>query len=124
MPADRPLGIADIAVMRIPTAESTWTDHWYWCRQHSRAEHATAPAAWPNDNGLVVDCVRVGPFMSETEANIAGGLRWCVTCHGWLQILNYHDGGWCDWEHREPPDEKHEAVPYQVAPPLGMEIEV
>lgn len=64
MTMDRPLGIADLYRER-PIAPYP-TDHWYWCRQHERAEHVSEPttrayAGWK-------ECTRIGPFMSEREA--------------------------------------------------------
>lgn len=74
---DRPLGIADLlhpgeAALFSEGITRPGSDSWYWCRQHKRAEHVSVPPAWPNNNGLVVDCVRIGPFMSEREANRLG----------------------------------------------------
>lgn len=125
---DKPLGIADVAVLRIPTVESTWQDHYVWCRLHTQARKITGlcpgqGAYLPVGKVDNEDCILVGPFMSECEANFAGGLRQCVTCWGWIEIINNHDGGWCDWLHRVEPATPHDAKPYQVVPVLGMKVD-
>lgn len=40
--------------------------HWYWCREHQRAEYV----GW-----AMIGCIRIGPFMSEREANRLAGLE-------------------------------------------------
>lgn len=89
---DRPLGIADIAVLQISTVERPLNDHWYWCRRHEKAENVSEPTM---HYGIAnpIHCIRIGPFMSEREANRLGA--------------NY---------------DLPEAQPRRV-PPLGMEVE-
>lgn len=69
--SDRPIGIEDLF------DTSIWKiadDHWYWCRRHEKAEPVNEPTVRelmqatgaPYSDG---DCVRVGPFMTEWEAN-------------------------------------------------------
>lgn len=75
---DRPLGIADLGVpstlMNMPLAAG---DHWYWCRRHERAEHVNQPVhSWYDEaEQRHKSCIRIGPFMSEREANILAGDR-------------------------------------------------
>lgn len=58
----RPLDVLDISGARRHAGlqHEKMGDHWYWCRAHGRAENV----GWAMDG-----CVRVGPFMSEREAN-------------------------------------------------------
>lgn len=64
---DRPLDVYDIAGMRPKQNDRNpaMADHWYWCRRHQRAEHS----GWAMDG-----CVRIGPFMSEAEAERLSGI--------------------------------------------------
>jgi hypothetical protein len=75
---DRPLDVYDISGMRPRQTDQnpTMGDHWYWCRQHERAEHV----GW-----TMISCVRIGPFMSEREANRLAGQG--TTVHGTTLVL-------------------------------------
>lgn len=70
----RPLGIADLNRAYVQVKYQDLPDHWYWCRRHERAEHAGDK---PTDRVIGEsdwsDCIRIGPFMSEKEANRCGG---------------------------------------------------
>lgn len=73
------VGILPSAMYRMADHPS-YTGTWYWCRHHVRAEPAqqsvneVCPGSpcqeqiWQGTHTHVV-CVRVGPFMSEREAN-------------------------------------------------------
>lgn len=62
----KPLGIADVFRAR-PVAPYPG-DHWYWCRRHEKAERSTEPVnADPSRQHSW--CIRIGPFMTEREAN-------------------------------------------------------
>jgi hypothetical protein len=74
-PADeRPIGLAELhSDPRFMTAarRPILADHWYWCRKHRCAEHVGANMN-PNRDPWVY-CVRVGPFMSQREAQRLDG---------------------------------------------------
>lgn len=69
----RPLGVADLLKADRDSDISLMQSHWYWCRRHERAEHVSqAPhhSEGATDSGThSTPCIRVGPFMSEREAN-------------------------------------------------------
>lgn len=62
--ADRPLDVYDIAGLRGNKPHTAMGNHWYWCRWHKRPEHVD----W-----AMAECVRIGPFMSEREAERLAG---------------------------------------------------
>lgn len=65
----------DDDIRRLPSVESVhgtlakvegrpgYHDCWFWCRRHHRPE----PGGW-----TMINCVRVGPFVSEDEAEAVG----------------------------------------------------
>jgi hypothetical protein len=67
----RPIGIADLILQ--PLAGAPTPDHWYWCRIHEKAEHVSDPVIrkhvpFGDKTRVTVACIRIGPFMSDTEA--------------------------------------------------------
>jgi hypothetical protein len=82
----RPICTIDIAPVPGYPQHEKMGDHWYWCRQHLRAEHS----GW-----AMGGCVRIGPFVTEREANRLEG----------VSTLDVVDGEWVD------------------IPPLGMDVE-
>jgi hypothetical protein len=99
---DELLGFADLTKTTRPEEEhsAVW-DCWWWCRRHEEAEHVSTPmyavkcpecqkpvrgnipfaplsmkhecgAVWTVLSGEEQQCIRIGPFMSEREANRLG----------------------------------------------------
>lgn len=66
-----PLGIADISAL---------DDHtWFWCRRHKQSVKVEEPCTAQDQVTYefpLEDCIRIGPFMSEREANRLRGSRW------------------------------------------------
>lgn len=74
--ADRPLGISDLheAVrLRYTPYGPDISETWYWCRVHSPEKGPErirdGGGYYPTGQLPGDDCIRVGPFMSEREAN-------------------------------------------------------
>lgn len=75
-----PLGIQDIIDLNHPEAVSApdgWDECWYWCRRHEQAARADRKCSTADDFGSIEYaqnlCIRVGPFMTEHEAQRLNG---------------------------------------------------
>lgn len=73
MVARFPLGIADVMRMAEMGVNPLDEDHWCWCRRHEEAEHVSTPTKREQDR--TISCIRIGPFMSEREANRLGEIQ-------------------------------------------------
>lgn len=74
----QPLGVHDLRGADDHILHNTLPEHWYWCRRHEKAERSTEPInADPSRQDSW--CIRIGPFMTEAEAErLSGG--GCMHC--------------------------------------------
>jgi hypothetical protein len=92
-----PLGVEDIAVLRIPTVENPLDTYWTGCRMHMQSRKAgeTCKCLCPPQHdshrfdcvAMGIGCIPVAPFMSEREANRLG--RDKIACPECKTALGY-----------------------------------
>lgn len=61
----RVLGLADLGA-------SAYDEYWLWCRRHKQSVKSgfrCNDGGWPTHWFPLDGCIRIGPFMSEREAN-------------------------------------------------------